>query len=104
MERIAFRMRVRPGNEEEYQRRHQAVWPELLDALKQAGCSNYSIYMDGAELFACMQVENFRQFTETMARSDANRRWQAQMADILDPLTDPATGFHRRLPEVFHLD
>jgi L-rhamnose mutarotase len=104
MERIAFRMRVRPGHEEEYRRRHQAVWPLMLDALTGAGCSDYSIYMDGSDLFARMDVQSFDRFLETMAASDVNRRWQAYMADILDPCIDPATGFHRRLQEVFHVD
>ena len=39
-----------------------------------------------------------------MAASAANARWQPEMADLIDPLTDPATGFHRRLDEVFHLE
>ena len=39
-----------------------------------------------------------------MAGSDANARWQPDMAPLIDPLTDPATGFHRRMAEVFHLD
>ena len=39
-----------------------------------------------------------------MAASEVNARWQAEMAALIDPLTDPATGFHRQLDEVFHLD
>ena len=39
-----------------------------------------------------------------MAGSDANARWQPEMGPLIDPLTDPATGFHRRMAEVFHLD
>jgi L-rhamnose mutarotase len=44
MQRIACMMRIRPGTEEEYQRRHQQVSPEMLDALRAAGCHNYSIF------------------------------------------------------------
>ena len=72
MERVGFTMRLRPGQEAEYRRRHAAVWPEMLDALKAAGARDY--------------------------------RWQAEMAELIDPLTDPATGFHQRLEEIFHLD
>jgi L-rhamnose mutarotase len=39
-----------------------------------------------------------------LAASDVNDRWQADMADLIDPLTDPSTGFHQRLEEIFHLD
>jgi L-rhamnose mutarotase len=52
MERIAFAMRVRPDHEAGYRRRHKDVWPEMLRALKNGGCSNYSIYKRGRDLFA----------------------------------------------------
>jgi len=39
-----------------------------------------------------------------MAATEVNDRWQAEMALLIDPLTDPATGFHRRLEEIFHLE
>jgi L-rhamnose mutarotase len=104
MERIAFRIRLRSGHEEEYRRRHAAVWPELLADLKAAGASNYSIFLDGEDLFGYLEVDDFDRFRAAMAASEANARWQPEMAALIDPLTDPATGFHRRLEEVFHLD
>ena len=39
-----------------------------------------------------------------MAAASVNDRWQAEMASIIDPMTGPATGFHQRLEEIFHLD
>ncbi len=104
MQRIAFIMKIKPGSEEEYRRRHQQVWPELLADLKQAGCSWYSIYMRGLELFAYMEVEDFQRFLSTMAASRASEHWEQYMSDILVRETDPATGFPFVLPEVFHLD
>jgi L-rhamnose mutarotase len=104
MERVGVRMRLQPGKEEEYRRRHRAVWPELLHALRQAGCHNYTICLDDDDLFAYLEVDNLAYFLAAMSNSDANRRWQAAMQDIIDPMTDPETGFHHRLEEVFHLD
>jgi len=104
MERIGFRIRLRPGAEAEYRRRHAAVWPELLDDLRSAGASNYSIFLDGEDLFGYLEVDDFERFRSAMAASDANARWQPEMAALIDPLTDPATGFHRRMAEVFHVD
>ena len=104
MERIAFRMRLRPGGEAEYERRHASVWPELLADLKAAGASNYSIFRDGEDLFGYLEVDDFDRFRTAMSASEANARWQPEMAALIDPLTDPDTGFHRRLDEVFHLD
>ena len=60
MQRVAFTMRIKPGTEEEYRRRHQLVWPELLADLTRAGCENYSIYLRGTELFAYMEVADFQ--------------------------------------------
>jgi L-rhamnose mutarotase len=60
--------------------------------------------MHGAQLFAYLEVEDFASFRASMAATEVNDRWQAEMAALIDPLTDPATGFHQRLEEVFHLD
>jgi len=103
-ERIGFSMRLLPGSEAEYRRRHAAVWPDLLADLRSAGARNYSIFLRSDDLFAYLEVDDFTAFTEAMATSEANARWQEQMAALIDPLTDPATGFHRRLDEVFHLE
>jgi L-rhamnose mutarotase len=104
MERIGFTMRILPGQEDEYRRRHAAVWPEMLAALKSAGCADYSIYQQDRDLFGYMVVDDFDRFRATMGASPVNARWQAEMVALIDPLIDPATGFHRRLTEVFHLD
>ena len=104
MQRIAFIMSIKPGSEEEYRRRHRQVWPELLADLKRAGCQNYSIFLRGTELFAYMEVADFQRYLATMAASDASKRWEAQMSDILIRETEAATGFPPVLEEVFHLD
>lgn len=104
MQRIAFRMRIKPGTEEEYRRRHQQVWPELLADLKRAGCQNYSIYLRDTDLFAYMEVEDFQRYLEIMEMSSASERWEARMSDILIRETEAATGFPPLLEEVFHLD
>jgi L-rhamnose mutarotase len=103
-ERIGFVMRLLPGQEAEYRARHEAVWPELLTDLKTAGAQNYSIFLRGEDLFAYLEVDDFDAFTRQMAGSEANARWQSEMASLIDPLTDPATGFHTRVPEIFHLE
>ena len=104
MERVGFTMRLLPGQEAEYRRRHATVWPEMLAALKGAGCRDYSIYIRGEDLFAYLVVDDVAAFRKVMAASPVNDSWQAEMAALIDPLTDPATGFHQRLEEIFHLD
>jgi L-rhamnose mutarotase len=104
MERIAFTMKLLPGAEAEYRRRHAAVWPEMLEALRSAGARNYSIYLNGRDLIGVLEVEDFDRFRKLMDEAPINAPWQADMASLIDPCTDPATGFHRRLEEIFHLD
>ena len=104
MQRIAFTMRIKPGTEEEYRRRHWQVWPELLVDLKRAGCQNYSIYLRGTELFASMEVDDVQRYLEIMAASRASERWEAQMSDILIREIEAASGFPPVLEEVFHLE
>jgi L-rhamnose mutarotase len=104
MQRIGFVMRLLPGAEAEYRRRHAAVWPEMLAELKGAGAANYSIFLDGDRLFGYLEVDDLGRFQQHMNDSEANARWQADMGVLIDPLTDPATGFHRQLDEVFHLE
>jgi L-rhamnose mutarotase len=103
MQRIAFLMKIKPGTEAEYRRRHQQVWPEMLADLKRAGCQNYSIYLHGTDLFAYMEVEDFSHYLDIMATSQASQRWEEQMADILIRDTTAETGFPPLLEEVFHL-
>jgi L-rhamnose mutarotase len=76
----------------------------MLKALRAAGAHNYSIYLRGDDLFGYLEVEDLERFQRDMAASEVNARWQQDMAPLIDPLTDPATGYHRRLDEVFHLD
>lgn len=104
MERVGFAMRVQPGQVPEYRRRHAAVWSEMLEALTSAGCRNYSIFLRGSDLFGYFEVDDFDRFQIAMRTSPVNARWQADMSGLIDPLTDPSTGFHERLEEVFHLD
>ena len=104
MPRVGFTMRLLPGKEAIYRQRHGAVWPEMLAALKTAGCRAYSIFLYNSELFGYLEVDDFDQFRRVLSESPVNARWQAEMADLIDPLIDPATGFHERLEEVFHLE
>jgi L-rhamnose mutarotase len=72
--------------------------------LRSAGAQNYSIFLRGNDLFGYLEVADFAEFRGYMDGSAVNARWQSEMAGLIDPLTDPATGFHQRVDEVFHLD
>ena len=102
MVRRAWRLKVREGQEQEYKRRHQEIWPELLEVLKTGGATNYSIFMDGTDVFLYAEMDTeARQPPEGRAIGE---RWLKYMSDITVRDVDPATGRPRWLEEVFHLD
>jgi L-rhamnose mutarotase len=105
VQRVAFRLRVKPERLEEYKRLHQEVWPELLDDMRAASIRNYSIFADGPELFGYLECDDWAAASEALARSDANCRWQAFMQDYLDTPVDPdAAEPLRVMDEVFRMD
>lgn len=89
MQRIAFRLRVRPDRLDEYIAIHAAVWTELLDDLSSAGYRNYSIFADGPELFGYLECDDWDAAQAALSASDANRRWQAWMSEFLETPVDP---------------
>lgn len=89
MEKYAFRMRLNPGMAAEYKRRHDAIWPELVTLLKDAGVSDYSIHLDEEHnlLFGVL----WRRDGHGMAALPSHpvmRRWWAAMADIMETKPD----------------
>jgi len=103
MEQIAFLMHLKPGNEAEYRRRHDAIWPELKAALSDAGISDYSIFLDQdtGNLFAVMRVrpENSR---EALPQLPVMRRWWDYMADLMD-VDATNKPIERSLVPMFHM-
>ena len=101
MERVCFVLRVRPDRLDEYKRRHREVWPAMLDALRDAGWRNYSLFLraDGL-LVGYLETEDFEAAQRAMAATEVNDRWQAEMAEFFG---DRADASFERLEQVFHL-
>jgi L-rhamnose mutarotase len=88
-ERIAFRMNLNPGQAAEYEKRHDEVWPELSKLLKDAGVSDYSIWLDPEthHLFATL-VRRDDHTMESLPRNEVVKRWWKFMADIMETHPD----------------
>ncbi len=107
MERVAFLLGIKPGNEAEYKRRHDEIWPEMVEALTAAGARNYSIYFDtnGRRQFAYLEAEpDFKTFVGLITVDPVNARWQDYMKDIMDVTVDDAINWPVRLEEAFHME
>jgi L-rhamnose mutarotase len=104
MMRKAFVMAVHPDQHEEYERRHNPIWPELAAALKERGARNYSIFLheETNQLFAYVEIEDEERWNST-AETDVCRRWWAHMKDIM-PSNPDNSPKSKLLREVFHLD
>ena len=83
-ERSAFVLRVKPDRIDEYVEAHRNVWPEMLDALRNAGIRNYSIFLHGNLAFGYLESDDFDAAWQYMAAQDVNTRWQDAMAELLD--------------------
>lgn len=104
MEKYAFRMRLKPGQEDEYRRRHDAIWPELADLLRAAGITDYSIHLDPETrmLFGVLRRREDHGMDD-LPNHPLMRRWWHHMADIMETNPDgsPVT---MPLRTVFHMD
>ena len=106
MIRKAFLMQAKPGMAAEYQRRHNPIWPDLENALKVCGASNFSIFLheDTDMLFGYVEIEDEEKFRQ-IADTDVCRRWWQYMTEVLVCESDDSTkGKEDMLREVFHLD
>lgn len=92
--RVCFRSSIQPALIDEYKRRHAAVWPEMLLALKEAGWNNYSLFLaDDGLLVGYVECDDFDAVRARMALTDVNARWQAEMATLLrTPARRPTRG------------
>ena len=104
MIRNAFKMKLLPGFEQEYRKRHDEIWPELAKELSKAGVSDYSIFLDEETLtlFAFQKLTD-NNTSDLLPQTAIVKKWWAYMSDIMEcnPDNSPVAV---NLKEVFHQD
>ncbi len=96
---------IKEGMIDEYVRRHNEIWPEMVKVLKDAGIKNYTIWNTGRELFGYYECEKGVEYAaKVQAESPVVDRWNEYMKDILIMEMDPETGAQPLLKKVFTLD
>jgi L-rhamnose mutarotase len=104
VERICFTFELQPGMEDEYKRRHDEIWPELVDAIKDAGISNYTLFRRDRQVIAYAECEpDVATAFSKVGATDVNARWAAWFEDVIVRLTDESGNLFRA-EEVWHLD
>ena len=104
MQKIAFVMQLNAGAEAEYRARHDALWPELRDALYQAGVRDYSIHLERetGRLFATLWRSDDHRMDD-LPTLPVMKRWWANMADLMQ--TEPSGApVQTTLIDMFHLE
>lgn len=103
MPRLAFKMKLFKGYEEEYKRRHAAIWPALKQLLQDAGISDYSIFLDEETgfLFATLKVTDEKNL-HTLPANEIMKSWWSYMKDIMETNEDESP-VSIPLKKVFHL-
>ena len=103
MQRVAFKMKLCKGFEEEYKRRHTALWPDLQLLLQQAGIKAYSIFLDETtnDLIGCLTIDDATKL-DALPAEPVMKKWWAYMMDIMETNEDnsPVSVL---LMEVFYL-
>jgi L-rhamnose mutarotase len=104
MQKIAFVMQLKPGHEAEYEKRHDEIWPELVQSLKQAGVSDYSIFLEksSGKLFAVLKRREDHGM-DSLPLDPIVQKWWAFMADIMESDADNKP-VDESLDLVFHMD
>lgn len=104
MERICYTFDLAAGMEEEYERRHAEIWPELVTALKEAGFSNYSLFRRETEVIAYAECDpTVDAALARLAAYDVNDRWSAYIRSLMTRSVDPEGRFFT-VREIWHLD
>lgn len=102
--KCAFKMKLKPGCEVEYEKRHRAIWPELVKLLKEAGVSDYYIFWDKeTNLLFAVQEQNGESGSQDLGTNPIVKKWWDFMADIMDvnPDNSPVSI---PLQEVFYME
>lgn len=89
MARVGFKMKLFAGKEEEYRKRHDEIWPELAELLKQQGINNYSIFLDAETnaLFGVLEMDD-PQLLDKLPSYPVMQKWWAYMKDIMETNPD----------------
>ena len=105
--RYASVIRLRPEHEEPYRHLHNAVWPEVLAALKRAHVQNYSIFLRDGLLFSYLEYtgEDYAADMAAIGEDEATRRWWELTDPCQQPVDSAAEGqWWAPAEELFHLD
>ncbi|MDY6997356.1 MAG: L-rhamnose mutarotase [Actinomycetota bacterium] len=105
-QRVCFLLPLRPDRIDDYLAAHEDVWPDMLDALRQAGWHNYSLFLrpDDGLVVGYLETPDFEAAQRRMSETEVNAKWQAGMAEFFQHPDAHPDDAMQPLTEYFHLD
>ena len=100
--RYAWCMRLKPGMAQEYQLRHDRIWPEMKALLSEAGYRDYAIFRYEDLVFGTFATNNLEALLACVKSSPVAARWRAAMAELVENEPDPRTGYQPLLTPIFY--
>jgi L-rhamnose mutarotase len=101
--RVGLHTRLKPGMEERYEAAHAAVWPEVLEGIRRAGCSKWLIFRDGLDLFHYIECEDYDRAIADLAQDPTSMRWEAEIATMMAVTHDFSGSGSDRMSMIFDL-
>ena len=98
MSHYAWVLEVRPGYEEEYKKRHDELWPEMKEMIREAGLRNYNIFRHGLTLFGYFETDDLQKSIDHIGNSEINKKWGEYMTPIMKIDVDTNINFPFLLP------
>ena len=104
MQRACFIFQLKEGAEEEYKRRHDEIWPELVKAIQDSGLKNYTLFRRGLQVVGYVECHpDIKTAFATVESTEVNARWDEWFEEIIEEITD-SDGNLFWAEEVWHLD
>ena len=101
MDKVTWKAILKPGMKDEYIRRHNTIWPEMLQLLREAGIYNYTIWRAGEELFGYYECGDITQALRIQAESEVCQRWEKSMGYLIEKVAGPGVA---EMEQVFSLE
>lgn len=102
MEKIAWTATIKDGKCDEYISRHDKIWQDMKDVLKEAGIVNYTIWLNGNTVFGYYEcTKGIAYAQKVQSQSVVVQKWNEYMKDVMDLKMDKKTGAQPKMQCVF---
>ena len=100
---VGLHTRLKPGSEERYEEYHRAVWPEVVEAIREAGITRYFIFRDGLDVFHFIECEDYEKAIAEISKDPTSMRWESEIATMMAVTHDFSGEGTDRMQKIWQL-